>query len=154
MIVAAAGVFGGWLLAAPEDVCPSLLANPCFHLRAVLCGWLDARVRVGRRRACECKGGECVNMNNDVYFTHILHTPAAQSGQHFSLFLASETAASIVYSPPCSQPDLRTQQARISSAALVAEHIPGSHTHNTTKQEMQGKERDRWVGQVAPIATR
>jgi hypothetical protein len=60
---------------------PSLLANPCFHLRAVLYGWLNARVRVGRRRACECKGGECVNMNNDVYFTHLTHT--RQSGQHF-----------------------------------------------------------------------
>ena len=55
---------------------PSLLANPCLPLRAVLCGWLDARVRVGCRRACECKGGECLNMNN-LIMTHLTHTRRA-----------------------------------------------------------------------------
>jgi hypothetical protein len=45
--------------------------------------------------------------------THLL----AQSGQHFSLFLQAETAVSTASSPFRLQPDLRTQQARILSAA-------------------------------------
>jgi hypothetical protein len=89
-------------------------------------------------------------MNNGLYF-HILRAhPPTQSGQHFSLLLASDTAVSTARSPP---PPSLPRARPVHTTGIRSERCVSRQRTTHRKQEMRSKGTDRCGGEAVPTDT-